>query len=329
MDCPPPVIADLLAICTRELGAEDAAVLAAAADVEAAESLHGLAEEYEDEAEEYETEDPARGSLRAWSELWAGLARARPEAFLPNARRLHKDRPLSLAFAYARRREQDALLPVSLTPAESEALADGRQALLAVTGLPGLGRACRAWRYTDECLALRHQSALLGQVTAGAFAFSDPALRRNTLIVGNIIERYRSDPDFNYLPVLLLREEYRAALFAAAALDEGARERPLVVGLQEPATVLGELYGEALLRHGAAPTRAELEHLTHEHPGGDRARALLRLCPPDLDAAGTLALAVSIAVLAAQAPTDEQLADELSALLAVHRTAGQWRRLFA
>jgi hypothetical protein len=332
MDRPPPVIADLLAICTRELGAEHTALLAASADAEAAASLDGIGEEYEDDAEEYETADPTRATLLAWSELWAGLARARPEAFLPNAKRLHKDRPLSLAFAYARRREPDALLPVSLTEAESEALAHGRKALLAVTGLAGLRRPCRAWTYTNDCLALRRHSALLGQVSAGAFAFSDPGLRRNTLIVGNIIERYRSDPAFNYLPVLLLHEEYRAALLAAADAAEpgkGATARPLVVGLQEPATVLGELYGEALLRHGTAPTRAELEHLSYEHPGGDRARALLRLCPPDLDAASVIALAVSVAALAAKTLTDEQLADELSALFPVRRTAGQWRQLFA
>ena len=129
--------------------------------------------------------------------------------------------------------------------------------------------------------------------------------------------------------MLLLHEEYRAALDAAAKLDDEARERALVVGLVEPASVLGELYGEHLLRHGTAPTRAQLQRLTYEHSGGHRARALLRLCSPEMDAAGVIALAVAVAVLAAQTPTDEQLADELSALLTMRRTTGQWRRLFA
>jgi hypothetical protein len=329
MDHRPPVIADLLAICTRELGAEHAALLVGAAEAEADAVLHGLENDDDGDPDEYERVDPARGTLVVWSALWAELARGRPEAFLPNARRLHKDRPLSLAFAYARRREQGALLPVSLTATESEALARGRQALLAVTGLPGLRRACRAWGYTDECLALRHQDTLLGHYTSGAFAFSDPALCRNILIVGDVIEDCRSDPLFNRLPVLLLHEELHAAVFAAAELDKGAGERPLVVGLQEPAVVLGELYSEHWLRHETAPTLAQLQRLTYEHPGGHRARSMLRLCPPDMDTAGVIRLAVSTAVLATQTLTDEQLADELSALLAVRRTTGQWRQLFA
>lgn len=316
----PPAIADVLRICTNELGAPGAASLTAEAAVSAVASLL-------EPGELYGADDPGRAVLQVWAHLWSALARERPQAFLPNARGLDRNSPFSLAFAYARRREPDGLRALDLTAAERRALGTARRAVGELTGLPGLRRACRASVFTERCVALRYAPGL---AAAGAHcAMAEPALRRHVLVVGDYAAECRANPVPHYLPLAVLHEEVHAAVAASCSWAPGSPlSRPLVQGLQEPAAVLCELYAEHLLRSGRAPTRVELRRLTHQHPDGHRARALMAATSPDGGAQDAVRRAVLVARTALGTRNDEHLVGALRHDLGFRHGRAWWHRTF-
>lgn len=313
-------VCDVADICVKELGGAAAARLIAGAAVDAIESSIHNAELLDGGDDAIER----RSAMQAWNFIWLALARARPEAFAFNPRRL--DAP-EAALAYALGQANNGgLRELVLNREERRQLHTTRQMLRRVAPvLSRLGQRTRALVITEQCPALRGRLDLIGPGCIGTALGSDGSGRRTVLLSEAGVQSCRSeqpDGEPSELALLVLHEELHVA-FARAARKRGLGEwEPLPAAAEEAVVSALDLAAETYWV-GKTP---DMAMLIERAPHGYYGRAVQGLlCRLD-DRHQTLAAIAELGASIVRAGKTAGVAQLLNAASGLNLSPTEWRQ---